>query len=119
MVSAARALGAEKLVVWDFKDERKPDQLRSIMDVLIKKKNISAAIVAARIEGKPFAIVGVRQDVAARGLKAGDVARELGARAGGSGGGKDHLAQFGMSDDAQVAGAFAEFERRAAAHLGA
>ncbi len=118
LVAAARAAGPEKIVVWDYRDERKPDQLRSVMDTLIKQHKVGAAMVVARVEGKPFAIVGVRQDLVGKGLKAGSIAKDLSALAGGSGGGKDHLAQFGMADDSRVAPALDEFHKRVSAAVG-
>jgi alanyl-tRNA synthetase len=112
MVAAAATLGAEKIVIWDCKDERKRDQIRSLMDVLIKQHKVGAAIVAARSEGKPFAIIGVRQDLVGKGLKAGAIAKDLSTLSGGSGGGRDHMAEFGMADDSRVAPAFDEFQKR-------
>jgi alanyl-tRNA synthetase len=117
ILAAARAVGDEKVVLWDYRDERKPDQLRSTMDVLIKQRKVGAAMIVGRVEGKPFAIVGVRQDLVGRGVKAGALARDLSALSGGSGGGKDHLAQFGISDDSRVSEALEEFHRRVAAAL--
>jgi alanyl-tRNA synthetase len=115
MLAAARPVGSEKVVAWDFKDERKPDMLRSLMDVLIKKRNVGAAMVVARVEGKPFAIIGVRQDWVGKGVRAGALAKELSTLSGGSGGGKDHLAQFGMAEDSKVSPAVEEFYKRVAA----
>jgi alanyl-tRNA synthetase len=112
IVRAAKAIGPERLVLWDMKEEQKPDALRSLMDVLIKKRNMSAAMLVGRIEGKPFAILGVRPDLVAKGLKAGAAAKEIAERCGGSGGGKDHLAQFGMSDPSMIPVAFEELHRR-------
>jgi alanyl-tRNA synthetase len=43
-----------------------------------------------------------------RGLKAGEIVKKVAALAGGSGGGKDHLAQAGGKDPAKLQEALAE-----------
>jgi alanyl-tRNA synthetase len=92
--------------------EVSPDQVRSALDAVAKKHRLAAALVVASSGGKTFGIVAVRPDAAARGLDAGALARELGKLCGGSGGGKPHMAQFGIADESRVDEALAEFRRR-------
>ena len=102
-------IGGEKIVI-----QRVPDagvnELRKMMDGLIKKKKHGAAILAGGGE-KPTFVIGVREDVVkAKGLKAGDLAKVIGKACGGGGGGKETQAQAGAGDASKIDLGFETFE---------
>ncbi|HUR38622.1 MAG TPA: DHHA1 domain-containing protein, partial [Planctomycetota bacterium] len=111
-----RDVGAEKIAAHAMGDVS-IDELRKVMDSLIQKKNVAAAIVAGGAE-KPVFVIGVRSDlVQSKGLKAGDLAKEIGKAAGGGGGGRETQAQAGASDAAKIPLGFETFERLVRAKL--
>ncbi|MFT3706761.1 MAG: alanine--tRNA ligase [Archangium sp.] len=57
-------------------------------------------------DGKALILVGVTQDVVARGLKAGDAIRAMATEVGGKGGGKPDMAQAGGTDPSKIQQAF-------------
>jgi alanyl-tRNA synthetase len=87
------------------------DDLRKVMDGLIQKKKVAAAILAGGGE-KPSFVIGVREDlVKSKGLKAGDLAKEVGKACGGGGGGREVQAQAGASDPSKIPLGLETFER--------
>ncbi|HVR82811.1 MAG TPA: alanine--tRNA ligase [Planctomycetota bacterium] len=93
------------------------DAARSKMDELIKKQNFGSAIIAVGSE-KPAFVIGVREDlVKAKGIKAGDLAKEIGKATGGGGGGRETQAQAGASDASKIPLGFETFERLIRAKL--
>ncbi|HEV3028505.1 MAG TPA: DHHA1 domain-containing protein, partial [Planctomycetota bacterium] len=93
------------------------DAARSKMDDLIKKQNFGSAIIAVGSE-KPAFVIGVREDfVKAKGIKAGDLAKEIGKATGGGGGGRETQAQAGASDASKIPLGFETFERLIRAKL--
>ncbi len=112
-----REIGGEKISSGHL-PEAGTGELRKLMDTLIKKKKLGAAILAGGGE-KPAFIIGVREDLAAsRGLKAGELAREVGKACGGGGGGREHQAQAGASDPSKIPLGFQTFESLVRAKLG-
>ena len=93
------------------------DAARSKMDDLIKKQNFGSAIIAVGTE-KPAFVIGVREDlVKSKGLKAGDLAKEIGKASGGGGGGRETQAQAGASDASKIPLGFETFEKLVRAKL--
>jgi alanyl-tRNA synthetase len=93
------------------------DAARSKMDDLIKKQNFGSAIIAVGTE-KPAFVIGVREDlVKSKGLKAGDLAKEVGKACGGGGGGRETQAQAGASDASKIELGFETFEKLVRAKL--
>jgi alanyl-tRNA synthetase len=110
-------LGAEKIVAHHVPDST-VDDLRKVMDKLIREKKLAAGILAAGGE-KPAFVIGVREDlVKSKGLKAGDLAKEIGKACGGGGGGRELQAQAGASDASKIPVGFETFERLVRAKLG-
>ncbi len=92
---------------------------RSILDDLTKKKNLGSAIIAVSGGEKPAFVIGVREDlVKSKGLKAGDLAKEIGKVCGGGGGGREIQAQAGASDASKIPLGFETFEKLVRAKLG-
>ena len=79
------------------------EQLRAAVDS-VKKKAGSAAIVFGvnEGEGKVTLIAAMTDDVVAKGLKAGDLVKEVAPIVGGGGGGRPQMAQAGGKDPAKL-----------------
>ncbi len=111
-------VGAEKIAMQNL-GESSLDELRKVMDGLIKGKKLSAGILAMAGE-KPAFVIGVREDlVKAKGLKAGELAKAVGAACGGGGGGREIQAQAGASDASKIPLGFETFEKLVRDKLGA
>ena len=82
--------------------------LRSMMDDLKAKIGSGVVVLGAVIDGKAAFIAGVTGDlIKEKGLKAGDIIREVAKVAGGSGGGRPDMAQAGGKDPSKVTQAVA------------
>lgn len=79
------------------------EQIRSAVDS-VKKKAGSAAIVFGvnEGEGKVTLIAAMTDDVVDKGLKAGDLVKEIAPIVGGGGGGRPQMAQAGGKDPAKL-----------------
>ena len=80
--------------------ERK--ELMEMGDKLREKVGSGAAVLGAEVEGKVAFLAVVSDDLIERGVKAGDLIKQVAAIAGGSGGGRPHLAQAGGKDPAKI-----------------
>jgi alanyl-tRNA synthetase len=78
------------------------DQLRAACDSLRARAGSAAILLAAENEGKVVLLAAMTSDVVNRGLKAGDLIKEIAPIVGGKGGGKPDLAQGGGSDSSSV-----------------
>ena len=77
--------------------------LRSMLDNLKAKIGSGVIVLGTVIDGKAAFIAGVTEDlIKAKGLKAGDIIREVAKEAGGSGGGRPDMAQAGGSDPGRL-----------------
>ena len=79
-------------------DVRRAEGLREMADWFRDRVTSGAAVLATVTDGKPVMIATVTDDLIARGLKAGDLAREVAKIVGGNGGGRPNLAQAGGRD---------------------
>ncbi len=79
------------------------DQARTAIDSL-KKKAKSAAIVfgVATDDGKVMLLAGVTDDLIKKGVKAGDIVKEIAPIVGGGGGGRPNMAQAGGKDASKL-----------------
>ncbi len=83
------------------------ERLREMADWFRDRVPSGAAVLGAVSDGKPFLVATVTDDLIARGLKAGDLAREVAKIVGGSGGGRPNMAQAGGRDPERLADALA------------
>ncbi len=93
------------------------DGLREMVDWFRDKVGSGAAVLATVSNGKPVIVAAVSDDLIARGLKAGDLAREVAAMVGGSGGGRPNMAQAGGRDPEKLPEALAAVDGLVAAAL--
>ncbi|MBN2046076.1 MAG: alanine--tRNA ligase [Anaerolineales bacterium] len=74
------------------------DTLRQMTDLFRQKHSSGVAVLGTVIDGKPALIAAITDDLVNKGLKAGDLIKEVAAIVGGSGGGRSNLAQAGGTD---------------------
>ncbi|MFO0848708.1 MAG: alanine--tRNA ligase [Gemmataceae bacterium] len=108
LLDAAPEIGGAKLVVGQL-PAASVDQVRAHID-RVRQKAQSAFVVFgwADDEGKVPVIVALTSDLTAKGLKAGDIVKQVAAVVGGSGGGKPDLAQAGGKDASKLPEAMAK-----------
>ncbi len=71
------------------------DALRGAIDWVRQKTEASVVLLGCHAEGKVTLIAGVSKTVVGRGVKAGDIIREIAPIVGGKGGGRPDMAQGG------------------------
>ena len=79
-------------------DVQNVDQLREMTDWFRDRVKSGVAVLGTVSNGKPVIIAAVTDDLIARGVKAGDLVREVAQIVGGSGGGRPNMAQAGGRD---------------------
>ena len=95
MLDDAETIGDTSVVVGDL-GSVSIDQVREAADA-VKKKSPSSAVVFAASEGedKVVLLAAMTDDLVKRGLKAGDIVKEIAPIVGGGGGGRPQMAQAG------------------------
>ena len=83
------------------------DALRRQLDALRERIPSGVIVLGAVADGAPRLVVGVSDDLVARGIRAGDLVRQLAPRIGGGGGGRPQLDEAGGKDAAGLDGALA------------
>ncbi|MBK6326260.1 MAG: alanine--tRNA ligase [Chloroflexi bacterium] len=83
------------------------DTLREMADWFRDKAKSGTAVLAAIQNDKPIFVATVTDDLIKRGLKAGDIVREVAKVVGGGGGGRPNMAQAGGHDTGKIAEALA------------
>ena len=82
-------------------------QLREMTDWFRDRVSSGVAVLGTISDGKPVIIATVTDDLVARGVKAGDIVREVAKIVGGSGGGRPNMAQAGGRDPEKLGEALA------------
>jgi alanyl-tRNA synthetase len=83
------------------------DGLREMADWFRDRVQSGVAVLAAVKDERPMLIAVVTDDLVKRGVKAGDIAREVAGMVGGSGGGRPNMAQAGGKDASKLPEALA------------
>jgi alanyl-tRNA synthetase len=94
LLETAAEFASSKAIVGELADAN-PDDMRSVMDMLKKKATSSVIFLASAFDGKVMMIAGVTDDLVKKGIKAGELVRELAPIVGGGGGGRPQMAQAG------------------------
>jgi alanyl-tRNA synthetase len=84
-----------------------PDELRALGDQLRERMKNGVAILAGRLDERVSLLGVVTDDLLSRGVRADTIVREVAKAAGGSGGGRPHMAQGGVADASRVDAALA------------
>jgi alanyl-tRNA synthetase len=78
------------------------DAFRALADSLREKLKTAIVALGGEKDGKAVLLVAATPDVIKRGLKAGDMVREIAKEVGGRGGGKPDMAQAGGPDPSKI-----------------
>ncbi len=76
-------------------EEQNIERLREMSDWFRDRVQSGVAVLGMVQDGKPVIIATVTDDLIARGVRAGDLVREVAKIVGGSGGGRPNMAQAG------------------------
>jgi alanyl-tRNA synthetase len=95
------------------------EDLRRALDGLRKKHIPGAFLLVSNRGGSLTLMCAVTDDLAAKGLRAGDLMRKIAPLVDGRGGGKPHMAQGGGKNPGGLSEAYALFEKEVAALGGA
>ena len=104
LLASAPTVGGVTVVVGEA-PAAPPDALRSAIDWVRNKTESSAVLLAMADEGKVTLVVGMSKDAVKRGLKAGDLIKQIAPIVGGRGGGRPDMAQGGGTDPSKIADA--------------
>ncbi len=86
------------------------DELRQLGDRMRDKLGSGVVALGAVVDGKPSLLVMATKDVVGRGVKAGDIVREIAPIVDGRGGGRPDLAEAGGRDASRLDEAMAAVE---------
>ncbi len=78
------------------------ERAREAVDMLKKKAGSGAVVIGFEDDGKVVLLAGVTDDLVKKGLKAGDIIKEIAPIVGGGGGGRPQMAQAGGKDPAKI-----------------
>ncbi|MGH7501318.1 MAG: alanine--tRNA ligase [Longimicrobiales bacterium] len=106
LLEHATAIDGMRIVTAEI-DTPDPETLRALGDRLRERLGSGAAVLAGRSESRVALIAVVTDDLPGRGVRADRLVREVAALTGGSGGGRQHMAQGGVGDAAKVPEALA------------
>jgi len=96
LVEKANIVGDYQIVI-EMTDASSMDELKSFGDALLDSLKSGIGVLGADGE-KPMVVVVVSPDLVKSGVKAGVLAKTIGAEMGGGGGGKPHIATAGGQD---------------------
>ncbi len=106
LVAKAKDVGGIKVVTARI-DPADVEAFRSLADKLRDKLKSALVVLGGEKDGKAVLLVAATEDVVKKGLKAGDIIREIAKEVGGRGGGKPDLAQAGGPDPSRIEQALA------------
>ncbi len=86
------------------------EQAREAIDMLKKKAKSAAIVFGFDDEGKATLLAGVTDDLIKKGLKAGDIVKEIAPIVDGGGGGRPQMAQAGGKNPEKIDDALAKAE---------
>jgi alanyl-tRNA synthetase len=94
LVASAQHVDGVPVVVQKVSVDSK-DDLRQVGDRVRDKLQSGVIVLGAEVDGRPSLLAMVTSDVVKRGVKAGDLVREIAPRIEGRGGGRPELAEAG------------------------
>ncbi len=106
LLEAAVEVGGVKIVTGAV-PSAKSDALRGAVDWIRNKTEASAVLLACADDSKVTLLAGMSKVVVVRGVKAGDLIKEIAPLVGGKGGGRPDMAQGGGNDPGAVPEAIA------------
>ena len=106
LFNGAQEIGGATVMVGSV-DGATVDGLREMTDWFKNRVGSGVVVLSAENKGRPLFVAAVTKDLIKRGIKAGDIVRQMGKMTGGGGGGAPHLAQAGGRDLSKVGDALA------------
>ena len=97
IVKDSTTLGDSELLI-TMTDVSIMDELKDLGNAILNKIDSGIAVLGSIVNDKPSMVIVVTDDLIKKGMKAGDLAKEIGASMGGGGGGKPNLATAGGKD---------------------
>lgn len=88
----------DKTLVLSAVEADSVDELKNMGDELLPILKSGVGVLGMRTDEKPKIVVVVTPDLVKKGVKAGEIAKEIGQMLGGGGGGRPHLATAGGQD---------------------
>jgi len=101
MLAGAKKIGGAGVISGRL-DGATIEQARLAIDSLKKKAGSAVIIIGMESDGKATLLAAVTDDLVARGIKAGDIIKDIAPIVGGSGGGRPQLAQAGGKDVTKI-----------------
>jgi alanyl-tRNA synthetase len=101
LIEKAREINGIKVVTARI-DPADVDAFRALADKLRDKLQTAVVAVGGEKDGKAVLLVAATPDVVKKGIKAGDLVREIAKEVGGRGGGKPDMAQAGGPDASKI-----------------
>jgi alanyl-tRNA synthetase len=101
LIAAAAAIDGMRIVAASI-DAETTEDLRAMGDRMRERLGSGAAVLASERGGRVSLLVVVTDDLPGRGIRADRIVREVVAITGGSGGGRPHMAQGGVSDASKI-----------------
>jgi len=106
ILAAAQTIGDMKLCTANL-GTAPVDQMRSTADSLRDRAGSSVVLLAAENDGRVVLLAAVTKDLVGKGIKAGDLIKQVAPVVGGKGGGRPDMAQGGGSDASKIDDALA------------
>ncbi|MGB1251504.1 MAG: alanine--tRNA ligase [Candidatus Promineifilaceae bacterium] len=117
LLGTAQEIGGATVMVGQV-DGATVDGLREMTDWFKNRVEAGVVVISAENKGKPLFVAAVTKNLIGKGVKAGDIVRQMGKMTGGGGGGAPHLAQAGGRDLSKVAEALASVHAFVESKLG-
>ncbi len=100
LLDASEKIGAAAVIVGRL-STTSVDRAREAIDMLKKKAQSAAIVLAYEDDGKAMLLAGVTDDLIKK-VKAGDIVKTIAPMVGGGGGGKPQMAQAGGKDPTKI-----------------
>ena len=97
IVKDSITLGDSELII-AMTDVSIMDELKDLGNAILNKIDSGIAVLGSIVNDKPSMVIVVTDDLINKDIKAGELAKEIGASMGGGGGGKPNLATAGGKD---------------------
>jgi len=78
------------------------ERVRAAIDMLKKKAKSAVIVLGFEEEGRAIVLAGVTDNLVKKGIKAGDIIKQIAPVIGGGGGGRDRMAQAGGKKPAKI-----------------
>ena len=102
LIASAPTIGGATLITSQLPEGTSLDAVRTQIDRIRQKLGSAFIVFGWTEEGRVPIVAALTSDLVKRGLKAGDVVKQVAAVVGGSGGGKPDFAQAGGKDPAKL-----------------